>query len=334
MTNLNRSENTGRGYRVLLLLLVALAALSSAMKDLNNLQELTNGLEDLTARWTNTGFFSASAAGISANEMACADPVHQTADAREFRWSGRLAQGKVIEIKGLNGDISADAAPSGEVEVVAYKHGRRSDANTVNIKVVEHEGGVTICAVYPTDDPNRTTSCEPGRAKGEVREKEERNLSATVGVRNNDVQVDFRIKVPAGVNFVGRTINGEISATSLASNVVTHTVNGSIKISTSGYAEAKTVNGEISATLGSANWAGSLEFKTINGEINLELPAATSAGVQASTFNGEITSDFNLTMLGKFSRKEVNGTIGNAGDGGRALVLKTLNGSINLRRAG
>ncbi|MGH9881361.1 MAG: DUF4097 family beta strand repeat-containing protein, partial [Pyrinomonadaceae bacterium] len=325
MTTLNRSESGGRGYRALLLLLVALAALSSAMKDLNNLRELTNDLEDLTARWTNSSFFSASAAVISADEMPCADPVHQTADVREFRWSGRLAQGKAIEIKGLNGDIAADVAPSSEVEVVANKHGRRSDVNTVSIKVVEHEGGVTICAVYPTDDPNQTTPCEPGRAKREVQEKEERG-SPTVGVRNNDVQVDFRIKVPAGVNFVGRTVNGEISATSLASNVVTRTVNGSIKISTSGYAEAMTVNGEISASLGNANWSGSLEFKTINGEINLDLPAATSTGVQASTFNGEIVSDFPVTMVGKFSRKEVNGTIGNSGDGGRALVLKTLNG--------
>jgi hypothetical protein len=35
--------------------------------------------------------------------------------------------------------------------------------------------------------------------------------------------------------------------------------------------------------------------------------------------------------MGTMSRKQITGTIG---AGGRDLVLKTLNGSINIRRAG
>jgi DUF4097 and DUF4098 domain-containing protein YvlB len=184
---------------------------------------------------------------------------------------------------------------------------------------------VTICALYPTDDPAERNICEPGSNENQ------RHSSATIGVRNNDVRVDFTVKVPSGVRFVGRTVNGEISATSLAGNVSSHTVNGSIKISTSGYAEAKTVNGEISARLGDPNWPGSLEFKTVNGSINLDLPSAISTEIKADTFNGEILSDFSFTAPGTFSRKHLSGTIGG---GGRELILKTLNGSINLRRAG
>jgi DUF4097 and DUF4098 domain-containing protein YvlB len=112
--------------------------------------------------------------------------------------------------------------------------------------------------------------------------------------------------------------------------VESKTVNGSVKISTSGYAEAKTVNGEISARLGNVNWTGALNFKTVNGEIIVELPADVGASVQASTFNGTINSDFPLTLLGKNSKRKLSGTIGG---GGRELLLKTLNGSINLRRA-
>jgi DUF4097 and DUF4098 domain-containing protein YvlB len=132
-----------------------------------------------------------------------------------------------------------------------------------------------------------------------------------------------------GVEFIGRTVNGEISATSLSGNVDSRTVNGSINISTSGYAQANTVNGEITAKMGSANWSDSLEFKTVNGGIDLDLPAALSTQIQADTFNGDIDSEFPVTTSGRISRKHMSGTIGG---GGRELLLKTLNGSIRLRR--
>jgi DUF4097 and DUF4098 domain-containing protein YvlB len=169
-----------------------------------------------------------------------------------------------------------------------------------------------------------TNTCEPGSGTG-------RNQSATFGIRNNDVRVDFKVRVPANVGFVGRTINGEITAASLSSNVITHTVNGSIRISTSGYAQAKTVNGEIVASLGNASWENAIEFKTVNGDITLDLPASVGTRVTADTFNGQISSDFPMSVLGTMSRKQINGTIG---PGGRELVLKTLNGSIHIRRAG
>src|SRR2546428_4702773 len=130
-----------------------------------------------------------------------------------------------------------------------------------------------------------------------------------MNVRNNDVRVDFKVRVPAGISFAGRTVNGEISAVSLDGNIESHTVNGSINISTTGYAEAKTVNGEISARLGNANWPDSLDFKTVNGGITLDLPATTSTKVEADTFNGDISSDFPLSTLGRISRRHLSGTI-------------------------
>jgi hypothetical protein len=45
---------------------------------------------------------------------------------------------------------------------VATKHGRRSDPAEVEIEVVEHAGGVTICAVYPSPG-SRPNECRQGR---------------------------------------------------------------------------------------------------------------------------------------------------------------------------
>src|SRR4030095_219016 len=174
------------------------------------------------------------------------------------------------------------AGACNEVHVVANKTSRRSDVDSVQIKVVQHSAGVTICALYPNES-GYIGDC------GHI-SAESRNNSGNNNVKNNDVRVDFTVQVPARVGFIGATVNGDVSATALSGNVVTKTINGSIKISTTGYAEASTINGEISARVGDGNWTGPLEFKTLNGEINLDLPANVSTDVDAETLNGQINS--------------------------------------------
>ena len=145
----------------------------------------------------------------------------------EFHWKGKVAAGKTIEIKGVNGDVSA-VAGSGEVDVTGVKSAHRSDPEDVKIEVVPSEDGVTICAVYPSDG-RRENTCEPG----------EHDHTST---RNNDVRVDFTVRVPEGVRFRGATVNGKVDAANLSSDVDATTVNGSIRISTTGYAGARTVD--------------------------------------------------------------------------------------------
>src|SRR2546429_7486514 len=172
----------------------------------------------------------------------------------EFHWKGKVAPGKAIEIKGVNGDVRAIAG-SGDVLVTAVKHARRSDPDEVKIEVVQHEDGVTICAVYPSDG-RRENTCEAGDG-------------GHMNVRDNDVTVDFTVRVPAGVRFLGKTVNGDVEAAVGSSDVEATTVNGSIRISTTGYAEAQTVNGEIVASLGRATWSDALEFRTVNGGVKI-----------------------------------------------------------------
>ncbi len=308
-----------RRYKVGLILLIALAAISGARKDFDQFVSLIADVHEVADKWVDVVLPTVHAR--AGNESCSVSETTRVAVSQnDFRWTGRLDPGKAVEIKGISGDISAEPANGSEIEVVANKSSRRSDRDAVKIQYVEHAGGVTICALYPSEDPDQTVTCEPGNGSGR-----------SSSVRNNDVRVDFKVRVPAGIGLIARTVNGEISAASLAGNVSTHTVNGSIRISTSGYAEAKTVNGEILARLGDTMWSNAIEFKTVNGTITLDLPANLSTQVTADTFNGDISSDFPLSVLRTSNRKHLSGTIGS---GGRELVLKTLNGSINLRRAG
>lgn len=295
-----------------------LVAAPVALQQLNNLRQVA---EDWTRSSFLNGIVTVRASERDAGESAAvalpAPAVSQSSTSSdEFRWSGRVASGGTAEVRGINGNISAEPSEGGEVEVTATKSARRSDPKGVEIRVVEHAGGVVICALYPNAD-GRTPTCSPD---GEGHSN----------IRNNDVVVEFKVRVPRGVRFNGRTVNGNIETGALSSDVDARTVNGSISISAAGVASAKTVNGSISARLGRADWSEELEFKTVNGAITLDLPADTNTQVSAETLNGEISTDFPLTILGRVSRKHLNGTIGS---GGRELSLKSVNGSIQLRRA-
>ncbi|HEX8921894.1 MAG TPA: DUF4097 family beta strand repeat-containing protein [Pyrinomonadaceae bacterium] len=303
-----------------LVIVFCLAATPLALEQLSNLQYVAE-------KWTRNTFLSgivtahASEKKTGERHTIAANPsLTQTASsADDFRWSGRLAAGRTIEIKGINGDVRAEASSGNEVEVTATKTGRRSDPKEVEIRVVEHSGGVTICAVYPSADSGRPNTCAP-------------EGGGHMNVRDNDVEVQFNVRVPQGVRFSGYTVNGGIETGALGGDVDARTVNGSIKVSSAGIARAKTVNGSITASLGRADWSGPLDFKTVNGTITLDLPSDTSTEVKAETLNGDISTDFPMTMLGRISRRHLNGTIGASG-GGRELSLKTVNGNIRLRRA-
>ena len=138
-------------------------------------EAMTNGLvwgsqkAIQSAQWVVSGmgrafsglFFENRAEGAapaSAQRRSGDEPAQQAAD---FVWHGAVGAGQAIEIKGVNGDIIAERASGGEIEVRAEKRGRRSDPEAVRIVVVEHAGGVTVCAVYPSSG-RRENTCEPG----------------------------------------------------------------------------------------------------------------------------------------------------------------------------
>jgi hypothetical protein len=231
-------------------------------------------------------------------------------DDPDFEWSAKLARGQTVEIHGVNGAIQAGPASGREVEVTAVKRAKRSDPSDVKIEVVEHDGGITICAVYPGPG----NSCEPGSSHSHT--------------RNNDVVVDFTVRVPAGIKLVANTVTGGIEAEDLDGPVEATTVNGSVSVSTEGTAIATTVNGSVSARVGSSSWDDELKFSTVNGGITVRFPEDLNADVDASTLNGNIQTDFPLTVRGKMGRRHITGRIGHGGGGD--LSLTTVNGSIRL----
>jgi DUF4097 and DUF4098 domain-containing protein YvlB len=239
-----------------------------------------------------------------------------TVHAQDFEWRGRVAQGNSVEIKNINGDVEAVRGTGDQVEVTAVKReGDRGDPEDVTFEVIEHDEGVTICAVYP-DDGRRPNECRPGRG-------------GRMNVHRNNTEVHFTVRLPAGVDFIGKSVNGDVTIDGVDGDAVAHTVNGDIRVAAAGAVEATTVNGSIDASMGAADFDDDLEFTTVNGSITLELPDGVNADVSASTVNGGMETDFPLTVQGRWGPRHLRGTIGS---GGRRIELETVNGRIALRR--
>jgi hypothetical protein len=251
------------------------------------------------------------------------------AQSNDFHWSGQIQRGKAIEIKGVNGSVRAEFTSGNQVEVTAVKTARRSDLNSVSIQVVQEDGNVTVCAVYPTPE-RRSSPRNSSRSGGDYGPNECRPGSAGhMNVDDNDVRVDFMVKVPAGVRLFGKTVNGNIEAAALRADAAVETVNGKITLETTGTGSAVTVNGSIDAALGASTWTDRLEFRTVNGSITLRLPKDVNANVHAGMMNGAFQSDFPLMVQSFGGRnRHVDGTIGK---GGRDLDLHTVNGGIHLQ---
>lgn len=237
---------------------------------------------------------------------------------REFHWTGKLNADQVVEIKNISGNIEADGVSGDQIEVNAEKLGPKADQ--IKIEVVPSSAGVTICAIYPSSAFGGSTgTCEPGR-----------HGSGTSGHTDNN-RVNFTVHLPKNLRFSATSVNGGIKAEDLGRPAQATSVNGSVRISTEAWAEAKSVNGAIHIRMGHAGWDGTLKIETVNGAIDLEMPDDLSADVKFSSVNGRIDSAFPISITGGFVGHSAKGTVGS---GGRELVANTVNGSITLRKAG
>jgi len=230
---------------------------------------------------------------------------------REFHWHGKLGADQLLTIKNVNGDIDASGSDKDEAQVDATKSGPNADQ--IRIEVVPGSEGVSICAVYP----GMSGHCEPGS----------RGFSNT---GHNNGKVHFTVRVPKNVRFAADNVNGNVNADGMGREVRASSLNGNVDVSTTSWAEAKTVNGRIKAAMGDAGWNGTLQIESVNGSIELDMPGDFNADVNFSSVNGHIDSDFPLTVNNSWPvGHSAKGTVGK---GGRELAIKTVNGSVELRK--
>ena len=233
-----------------------------------------------------------------------------------FKWTGTVAEGRWLRVKNLNGPINVVAASGNQVEITASKKWRRGDPEDVRFDVKQSEGNVTVCALW------FDAECDDDG----IRSRDHRGQRN----RNNDVSVEFTVRLPRGVRLDVGTVNGSLDIEGARGEVEAHTVNGSIEVATStGPVNARTVNGSISARMSTLAGNEDMEFATVNGDIEVEVPEAFDADLEMSTVNGRLESDFALTIQGRLNPRNIKARIGK---GGRNIEFGTVNGNVELRK--
>jgi len=238
-----------------------------------------------------------------------------------FHWSGVVERGNIVDIRGVNGSVRAVASGDGLVHVEAVSRVHRSDPQRVEIKVVEHDRGVTICATHPRlSAASDLYDCVRG---GDRR--------STIAL-DDDPEIDFVIGVPVGAQFSVSTVSADVDVQGLQSEVNVATISGRVSIHRTGRLSASST------------------VTTVNGDVVLELPAAAGAELHASTVSGDLRSDFPVYFMGRSARARQGagafppdppsvpggagplGLSGRIGEGGPDIRILSINGSIRLLR--
>jgi DUF4097 and DUF4098 domain-containing protein YvlB len=251
---------------------------------------------------------------------------------QNFEKTYPLRAGGDFQLRNVNGGITIEAWDRGEVRVQAQKKVRAGSdeeakkvMDQVHIDVTQPGGGLKIDTRLPKRGDNGFLSWMTGN---EV-----------------NINVEYHIWVPrnaainaestnGGVHLTGtrgkahlESTNGGLTAQKVTGNLTLETTNGAIRVDDSaGAVQASTTNGGIDVSLNDVPDGSDLSFETTNGGVNVQLPRDIRVSLDAATFNGGVTSDFDVAG-GSKSRRHVEGDING---GGGKLRVRTTNGGIHI----
>jgi hypothetical protein len=235
-----------------------------------------------------------------------------------FTWAGKIPDGRWINVRNVNGTVEVQRGTTDKVEVTATRHTKRGNPDFVRFEVRKYgvnDQDVLICALW-----GENASCD----EVSYRSRSDRRS------RDNEVWVNFIVRVPRGVKVRAYSVNGEVRVEDAGSEVDAETTNGSVLVSTTGGpVNARTTNGGIRARMGKFDLKSDLHFETTNGTVIAEFAEDIDADVELSTVNGRFLTDFPVTISGRIDPRRLRATLGK---GGPRVRLSTTNGNVELRK--
>lgn len=215
-------------------------------------------------------------------------------------------RGGMLEIVNINGPIVIEAGTGGQVEVKATKQVRaRSDEEAQTLlKNLEIKEDVTAARVALQTTPGS---------------------GSNIGRRS--VTVEYRVRVPAGLQVSVKTENGGIGLHDVDATLTATTTNGGIRgTNISGAVSAHIVNGGIALEM--SRVAGPLMLDSVNGSIRLDVPADLNADVEAHAVNGGVVAEDGLTLVA--SERTRTRVAGKMNRGGVPISMSTVNGGVRI----
>ncbi len=315
-----------------------------------------------TAKWVAilAGLFFLM--GFYAAEAAAKEKYEE-----KFEKTVSLAKDGKVTLKNITGSIDVKSWNKGEVKIDATKISRAStldkakeNVGLVKIEVEKEGNTLRIKTKYP--ERGKTWN----RRSLNVSVKYSLMIPAKASVKIESVTGNVDLEKIGGavkVNLVTggivvkkadkgvdcETVTGKIDLQDITGDVFMEAVTGKIIVShIRGSIEANVVTGRIElrdvseASVvdgntvtgkviydGKINRDGRYTLKTHTGRIEMILPADSGFDLEANTFSGSITSDFDIKISGKISKKRISGVVNN---GGPLVKLSTFSGSVYLKK--
>ncbi len=219
----------------------------------------------------------------------------------EFHRTVPLSASGRVSLDNVNGGVTITGWDRNEVQIDAVKKANSQEKLAeARIEVDASSDSVRIRTRYPEGHNN-----------------------------NNPATVTYELHVPRGARLDAlNLVNGSLTVSQVSGDIHAELVNGSTSVhDLAGRAELSSVNGSINAFYRSLNNVQSIELKSVNGSVKLGLPASPNADVSVSTVNGGVSTDFPLTVQGKFMGHHIDGKLGN---GGTRIEISNVNGSVHI----
>jgi Putative adhesin len=214
-----------------------------------------------------------------------------------------------LEISNVNGKIDVQPADGNTLQVVAIKKAKgpspeAAKAALERIQIVEDASG------------------------GRVRIETKIDRSGGGMFSRGGLQVEYRVRVPAGAEVKVETVNGGIEVSGLKGRVNAETTNGGVQArDISGALVATTTNGGLDIDLAQMP-EGGVKLECTNGGIKVRLPREAKATISARINNGGISADgLAIETTGDQSRRRLEGRLNG---GGPRLEIEGTNGGITL----
>jgi len=219
----------------------------------------------------------------------------------EFHRTVPISANGRVSLSNINGGVTITGWERNEVQIDAVKKARdQQRLDEAKIEVEASSDSVHIRTRYPEGHTN-----------------------------NNPATVTYELRVPRNARLDSiNLVNGSLTISQFGGDLRAELVNGSSTIhDLAGRTEISSVNGSVKAYYASLANVKEIRLKSVNGSVKLGLPPSPNADVSVSTVNGGISTDFPLTVQGKFVGHHIDGKLGN---GGTRIEISNVNGTVHI----
>ncbi len=248
-------------------------------------------------------------------------------DRNEVQVTGRLGDGtQPLAITGSNNDLSIRVAPQGGSGWLHWGSDSRMGPTTLELHVPK----AASLDIKVVSAPVVVDGIDGGSIALESVSGRTRIHASTPSLKANSVS--------GGIELAGhivqadlQTVSGDILAPALGNEARLQTISGHVQANGGPWRRLtlSSVSGDAQVSGGLAA-DGKIDIDSMSGNVQLQLPAASSAELHASTFSGDLRSDFGTPKKSDHGPGSSLDT--RLGDGRGRINAETFSGDLRIRK--